>query len=320
MAPATLLAAIRFDEPPLSLPDQAALGFQPKSPLGAIVGGGDEPNTWLAIFLVVFAMIIGPVNLFFLAPATKRHRLFYTTPLLALLGAGGLAGAIILRDGYGGEGARRTLVVLLPGDHGAAVFQENAARTGFLSAQEFALAEDLLAVPLRGRSGTAVGQRFTPGTAGLSRLADRASGDWFRNRWRQALHVRGIVPTRMRVEVATTTGQPPIAESTLGTTLRDFVYVDAADKIWLARELPPGRRVALEPGDRWPVVTTGGTPCLDSVARSAVTRAPGRWTALGGTTEVAPLALMPGLRWSDDEIRYTGVAPVAGAVEKGVRR
>jgi hypothetical protein len=98
------------------------------------------------------------------------------------------------------------------------------------------------------------------------------------------------------------------------------VYVDAADKIWLARELPPGRRVALEPGDRWPVVTTGGTPCLDSVARSAVTRAPGRWTALGGTTEVAPLALLPGLRWTDGENRYTGVVPIAGPVEKGGRR
>src|SRR4051812_44766524 len=87
-----------------ALPDRGALLLE----TGALFDAIKEEvldNGWLAVFLVLFAMIVGPVNLFVFAPADKRHRLFVTTPIIALVAALGLGVTILMQDGTGGHGA-----------------------------------------------------------------------------------------------------------------------------------------------------------------------------------------------------------------------
>src|SRR5690606_21574539 len=60
--------------------------------------------------LVLFAIIVGPVNLFVFAKVGKRHRLFITTPIISLATSLLLVGLIILQDGFGGSGFRRVLM------------------------------------------------------------------------------------------------------------------------------------------------------------------------------------------------------------------
>ena len=158
-----------------------------------------EPHVvGMIVFLFVFAMLAGPVNLFFIAPAGKRHRLFVTVPGLSLLASLGLAGYILAGDGVNGQGTRKALVMLLPGENKAAVFQEQVARTGALLGQGFKLPEDMAATE-------AVSDRDsqTPGGSNpvVDRAGDQAGGGWFRSRLRQAQDLWRLTPTRARIEL-----------------------------------------------------------------------------------------------------------------------
>jgi hypothetical protein len=256
------------------------------------------------------------VNLFMLAPPAKRHRLFFTTPLISVVGAVAVAGAIVFQDGFGGEGVRRALVVLLPGENQAAIFQEQATHTGFLSKREFPLEDAVLCAALPTDEMAYLNPN--PATR-FFRTRGQASGEWFRNRSRQAQMLRQLAPTRARVEVTDrATGGEPIVESTLATELRDFRLRDDHDNIWAAASVGSGRRVTLrketetvaeavarEPGG-------DGTPGFTTVLAAATLRSPWQWTARGGNTDLAPIKTLAAIRWQDQPVTYTGIAERGG--------
>lgn len=243
---------------------------------------------WLTFFIAVFGLLIGPVNLFWLAPQGKRHRLFLTVPAISLGAALTLFGIIAVKDGFGGEGTRRTLVVLFPEENQAAVFQRQISRTGLLGGRNFQLPADTVCdrdTDSRGASG--------PGLQ-CWREGDTAWGDWFANRSTQQQTLRRLSPTRERVElVAGAAGEGPVIQSTLATTLRSFVFRDDAGVLWSAAEVPPGTRVSLR---RDPAAQLPHAPILR----------PGQFYALGGASTIAPLATLGSIRWRDDRILYCG--------------
>jgi hypothetical protein len=250
----------------------------------------ERPLVGLVIFLVIFGIVVGPVNVFVFAPASRRHRLFLTVPALSL-GASLLLGVVIvMNDGFGGEGVRRSLVVLLPGENKAAVFQQQVARTGVLVNKEFALpADTLISVGVESVSGASTGVQEA---REFDRAGDQADGAWFTSRATQSHDLRRITPTRARIERVDgggTDGDAPVVQSSVTTVLRDFRYVDAAGKRWVADELPPGKRVTLSPTR---TVDHGDTP--------------GYFRAYGGATDLAPLNTHAAITWSDETIIYTG--------------
>ncbi len=290
-----------------------------KTPIGESVQERPSNNTWLAVFLVAFAAIIGPVNLFVFAPAAKRYRLFLTTPLLALVAAVILGLTIVLQDGLGGEGARRALVVLLPGDNQAAVFQEQASVTGFLTRRTFALGDDAqLAVLMLDAPDPGMGGMMLGNNADLARNDGRGGGDWFRSRGRQAQLVQRLVPTRGRIERAGTAPDgAPIVQSSLGTTLREFVVVDDLGKFWTAADLPPGKRVALTRGTS--VVGTlagGGSRRFAAVIEAATPKTAGHWRAHGGATDLAPIATLETVRWTEADVLFAGMLEMGAPESK----
>jgi hypothetical protein len=298
------------------LPERVELSLE-KSAIGASVQDPPAAGTQLAILLVAFAIIIGPVNLFVFAPASKRHRLFLTTPLIAFAATLVLGLMILLQDGLGGDGLRRALVVLLPGDNEAAVFQEQATRTGFLTSRAFALADDtqMTALPLD-ELDARIG--YTPANAELVRADGRASGDWFRNRSRQAQLLQRLVPTRGRVErVGTAPGGVPIVQSSLATPLRSFVFADEAGTLWTVPELPPGKRVTLTRGGTALAASSlSGSHRFAQVLRAVGPSEPGHWSASGGATDLAPIATLASVRWAEADVLFTGMLEGAAAVEK----
>ncbi|MEO5959474.1 MAG: hypothetical protein ABIZ49_03660, partial [Opitutaceae bacterium] len=198
-----LVATLPLNTLSPALPDRDGLRFSPNSAMGDLVKFEPPNILWVSILLLAFAVAIGPVNLFVLAPTSKRHRLFWTTPLLSLAGAAAVAGAIVLQDGFGGEGIRRAVVVFAPGDNQAAVFQEQAARTGFLAKRDFALDDNVLCAVVPTEDPATTGP-ISVGPAQFSRDRGQAAGDWFRNRSRQAQLLRNLIPTRARVELVDT--------------------------------------------------------------------------------------------------------------------
>ena len=86
-------------------------------------GLGDDARRWVTIslnaplligFILVFAVLVGPVNLFWLADASRRHRLFWSTPLISVAASLLLVGVIALQDGFGGSGERVMATLLVP--------------------------------------------------------------------------------------------------------------------------------------------------------------------------------------------------------------
>ena len=245
---------------------------------------------WLGGFLVGFAVLVGPVNLFYFAAAGRRHRLFFTVPLMSAVGTAVLVTVVVLSDGFGGRGHRQALVCLLPEDNAAVVVQRQVARTGLLFRRGFALAEDTdLQHRPDGASATA--------PADLVREQDEATGDWFASRRMQDHALRRITPTRARVDLVDggRDGRAPVLQSSVGTLLRSVRYRDAAGGYWKADELPPGQRITLQSTEDRP-----------AYGPTNVKLEPGSFFAEGGAGDLAPLPTLASINWTDQPVHYTG--------------
>jgi hypothetical protein len=308
-APADLAPLLRLEVPSNGLPERSSLDLK-ETTLGTEVADTGSSATWLITFLLLFAVLIGPVNLWVFARGNHRHRLFWTTPALSLLGGVTLALVILVQDGIGGEGQRAAIVVLVPGQNQAAVFQEQATRTGYLTKRSFGLADDVLlaGMPVEGIVAPVRRQSRENGTA---------EGDWFINRSRQAHLLRQLVPNRGRVElVAGAAGSAPVIESSLSTTLKSFVLVDAAGRRWTAPEVQPGQPTTLVPAPetaRLSAALLGGSAAFSRVLETVTTDAAGRWMAYGGASPLAPIETLAAITWRESRVAYTGLIESRGA-------
>lgn len=250
----------------------------------------DRGAVGVPLFLIAFGLLIGPVNLFFLAPSGRRHRLFLTTPLISLGASLALVGYIVLKDGFGGDGARHGLVWLVPDANQAVVSQTQISRTGVLWGGGFALVDDVLFTRVDDED---FARGFNSGRPvdNYTRSGGRLSGDWFTSRRVQEHSLRALLPTRARVELVGEDGGAPVVQSSVGTVLSKFVYHDADGVRWVADEIRPGQRVTLRlPPD--PFITS--TP-------------PGCFSARGGAAEgLAPIPSLASIRWDAPEFLFAG--------------
>jgi hypothetical protein len=197
-------------------------------------------------FIAVFGILVGPVNLFWLAPAGKRQRMFWTTPLLSLAGSLLLLAVMVLQDGIGGSGARLTLAILQPDEKRIAMMQEQVSRTGVLLGRSFPVKEAgwMQQLELVSKSG------YNPMRENRSSFAEDGSsrsGDWFASRSIQAQLLQTVRPSRGAIEVtrSTTPGQPPTVLSSMDTPLKTLFIVDSDEAVWVANDVGTGeKRVA----------------------------------------------------------------------------
>lgn len=283
------------------------------------VPGAKRVGDWLAWFFVGFAMMIGPINLYVIAPGRRRHWLFFTLPAISVVAVVALVVAIYLQDGVGGDGARRALVLLVPGENEAAVFQEQVSRTGLLFDAKFSLPDDAVCANL-----VAEDSNFQPGRPlEYDRQLGQATGDWFRARVRQAQHLRQVVPTRARIElVGRAPDGAPIVESTVAANLRDFHYLDAQHTLWSAEKVAPGTRVTLrrEAGEQKQLPPVGdfdqpmGSLSFSGLAkRLAENPQPEGFIALTDGFDLSPIPTLAAVRWKNSAVMVAGVvAATAG--------
>ena len=311
-------------DPTLVTPSNGDL-TPPKGGLADKVPRAKNVGDWLVWFFVGFAALIGPINLYVIAPARRRHWLFFSLPAISVAAVAVLIAAIYLQDGVGGDGARRAMIVLLPEDNQAAVFQEQVSRTGLLFNSTFSLPEDAICANVATEDSA-----FQTGrTLQYDRQQTAASGDWFRGRTRQAQHLRQLVPTRARVElVGRAPDGAPIVQSTASATLHEFCYLESAGKWWEAEKIPTGVRVTLAPkSDRTEVgpgeeVSPGFRRLIVAAFGGASSWRPGHFVARAEASELAPIATLPTVRWNDSAVMITGAlrdAMVPDPVPKEVK-
>lgn len=289
-------------------------------PLLRALGERNFASWQVLLFLIVFGILVGPVNLFVLAPASRRHRLFVTTPLLSLGASAVMIAVLLVQDGIGGSGGRFVAVNLEPGETTAYVTQEQACRTGLLTSAGFELKQAVVVEPLALPDTPWVKLKSSGGSQAvqLQLNGSQFSGNFFQSRAEQGHLLRAAVPTRARLELKR--GLPPEAPpelvSALGFTVKELFYVDAQGVAWRSPgPLATGQAGKLEKSDigtlhTWwkHVCKTGGTRTQDRLEQQL--NMP-REVFFATATQAPDFVFdtLKSIRWSDDQVVVFGSVP-----------
>lgn len=222
-----------------------------KWPLAEQVGQVPLNDLLIFLFVLSFAVVVGPLNLFVFASGKNRPRLFWTTPLISLIGASLLAVLMIVQDGFGGTGARTTLAILLPQEKKMALVQEQVARTGILWNSTFAKPQETWMLPMNIPSATSFGG---PSGRTVYRVrrnlqltyhesATEAWGSWFSSRSVQAHLLTSAQLHRGGIEF--TPGEPPSIVSSMSTPMTIVFVKDDKNQFWKAEQVRTGVRTPL---------------------------------------------------------------------------
>lgn len=214
------------------------------------VGRPEPPQLLIMTFVLAFAVIIGPLNFMVFAPLGRRHRLFWTTPLLSL-GASIVMGAfIVLSEGFGGSGRRFEAELSLPGLRKSVLWQEQVSRTGVLTSRSFTLSEPSLMLPI-GLKLNREAPHSPNSDRGISYAlnGETWSGDWFRSRTTQAQVLTSVLPARGKLEISTAADGTPSVQSSFARELRDIWYFDASGQAWKGAGAKPGEKLPLVRAD-----------------------------------------------------------------------
>ncbi len=191
----------------------------------------------------IFAVVVGPINLFVLA-RRRRERLFWTTPLISLGASALMMGMIVMQDGLGGHGIRTATVFLFPDSHNEVVMQEQLSRTGLLLGSKFQTTDPLLMSQEDIFEGNGPGRSLTEDGASFS-------GEWFTSRAAQEQLIFAVTPTRAGIAVLNSSevrdsGASPIIVSSFAGALDALVYTDQQGRKWIGRNIATGQKVTLE--------------------------------------------------------------------------
>lgn len=273
-----------------------------------------EAITWnipvLTAGILAFAILVGPVNLFWFARSGRRQRLFWTTPLISVIASLGLGVLIVVQDGFGGLGTRVMVTYVDAALKREVVLQQQASRTGVIVGNHFPVDPATWVQPVE------ISGKGAPKRNSTYWQADgKYFGDWFSTRWRQAQFLEALRPTRAEVRVtnagAMRAGAAPEVLSSLPFTLRKLFVVDGRGQCWSAENLRPGQKATLRAADR---------ATLDAALRPF--RTGGEISAALERTREATdffyaipdgggfLPTLAGIRWKDDAALYLG--PLAG--------
>ena len=209
-------------------------------------------------FIVLFGILVGPVNLMWCSRESRRHLLFITTPLLSIAGTIFLVAFMLIQDGTGGDGSRFIAAFVEPSENLTTVLQEQCSRTGVLLDRSFTTEEPVwcqMGIASKpSASYSSYRGDLQDGTAGSYTVNGREhSGDFFRSRSVQAHYVATVRRSRGGVALQRDAGAPgkPAGASVLSSLalpLKTVFIVEPGGQIWKASNIEAGRRAPLEPG------------------------------------------------------------------------
>lgn len=266
----------------------------------------------LSIFMLAFAVVIGPVNFFVLAPSKRRYRILWTTPAIAVATSLLLFGIILLSDGTGGRGARLTLACLLPEQKRLALTQEQVSRTGLLLGSSFDFPATAQIMPVDIPSENSGNQEATRDATGWS-------GNWFGSRASQAQLIQTLHTVHGNIKVTLPAdGRPGQALVGFEYPLAElYIIAPDGETFYYAQRLAPGVSVPLEEKslkdfEAWlkPQQNLAGQVLQEKIS-SAVR--PGQFFALAAKPAAIAVPTLNSIEWEDDIVLLTGPAQFSSA-------
>lgn len=199
------------------------------------------------LVLIAFGILVGPVNLFVFAKSGMRHKLFITTPIIALGASAVMILLIFLQDGLGGRGLRVQWIELVreDGDNNAYIHQEQISRSGVLIGNRFLLTDPsvIAPLPLAASQWTRLNPSSNNDQSYEMNFTDKGlqvSGDWFQSRSEQAQLLQAIIPTRARIESTDASNEAALL-SNFEYDIAEFYLRGTGGKFWKAQEIATGK-------------------------------------------------------------------------------
>ncbi len=272
--------------------------------------------SWQVIlFLLVFGILVGPINLFVLAPSGRRHRLFITTPLLSIGASVLMIGVILIQDGTGGVGARFIAIEVDPAAATAHITQEQVSRTGVLLSGAFEIKQPALVEPVAMPDTPWVKLKADDKSqaAALRQSGPLRTGNYFQSRAEQGQILRAAISTRARLELKANASTPTLI-SALGCTLSEIYYIDKDGIAWKsAGPLATGAEAVLakcemsELRSTWKTnVTRSSTKLQKHLEEQTANLQRGHFFANAATAAPFTLDTLPSIRWQADQIALFG--------------
>jgi len=272
---------------------------------------------FLILILIAFGILVGPVNLFVFAKAGQRHKLFITTPIIAIGASLILILLIIVQDGFGGHGKRVQLIEVRAGngENKAYIWQEQVARTGVILGGSFETSSPTLITPVpvissrfsrvtRANSGGASNYVAEHGEKGLS-----ASGDWFQSRSLHGHYLESIIPTRSKITLKNSSGAPVI-NSSFDYPIGTLIYIDDAAQPWVTSDIASGDTKTLTPSTPADTVKTLLSHHVNMTEKlqRKVEKLSKRKNHFIAFTDAAPaISTLDSINWTKTETILTGV-------------
>jgi hypothetical protein len=296
-------------------------GSRPAWAILAALGERSFASWQVLVFLVLFGILVGPVNLYVLAPTSRRHRLFITTPLLSVGASVIMMVILLLQDGIGGVGKRLVTINLEPEEATAYVTQEQASRTGLLLSSSFENRPGSLVEPLAlpDKPWVKLKSTHTSQATALNQQGATLSGNFFQSRTEQGQLIRSVLPSRARVELqaATAPDAPPRLVSALGFTLTDLFYVDPQGRVWKASgSFATGQPIELAASDKaelrkwWREARQPAGTRLRERLQDLEDQLPNRFFAKASAAPGFTVDTLKSIRWSDDVVLVFGTVPL----------
>lgn len=199
---------------------------------------------FMLVVVVIFAILVGPLNVFVFAKARRRHRLFFTTPLISLVAGGLLVISVILSDGIGGKGVRYVWMESgAGGENTNYLVQHQHSRCGAMFSTGFEIPEDAFFAPMVAGRGELSGTF----TAELEAGKVKAGGPWFSSRRSQNFFLAAARPGRGRIEKSGPADRPVLTSAFDFPIERLFWLAPDGQTWWQTGAMAQGTATTLQP-------------------------------------------------------------------------
>jgi hypothetical protein len=210
------------------------------------VPGTDElPTAWFLTLAITFAIVAGPLNLWWTMRRKQPFLLLVSTPLISIGTCILLIAIALMSDGIGRRRTAAQVVVLDQTAQRACAF---TAVTWFcgIAPGPFAIDAEDRVLPMDANDWGGGWRRDRPVLALDWRSGQQADGGWIPARVNRQLAFTQVRPERRRISIMRHGGGWRLGNG-LDVAISDLHWCDAAGSVWQAKDVASGQEVALSP-------------------------------------------------------------------------
>lgn len=214
-----------------------------------IVEGQVTPARGLLLVMLIFAVVIGPVNVMVLWMLKRRMLLLVTVPVIALFFSAAVMVYALISEGITPQARTAALTILDQRSRRALTFGVNGYYAPLTPANGLWFDENTMVTPQFEQYGYGY---YGGSDNGRSRTLDVTHGQHMASGWvaaRVPAHVviRKSERRNERLQVSTDSDGAVSVVNGLGSDIKELVLVDASGTRWTAKGITAGQSVALTP-------------------------------------------------------------------------